>query len=489
MSKPASMTWATAAGPVHVQYLKGRRVLRLASGGDARAAVEVPLDEFCAGLGIDVAQLAPPCHYLLFADVGGGRDGVSRHVAVAFRDEDSARDAFRALRLEHAERADWAELALVEASGELRRLCWFGRPWGPPGTTMDQWSPEVPGVEQRVADGRRVGSRAMWRLGLRRMAWSVPVLLLATVAVFGIVRATTDPLAQFRATSESTTYGDSGARLLAAERHRLALDRPLPAQYGHWLSGFVRGDWGQSTVSGRSVATEIRSRLWNTSQLIGWAVVVSLIVAVVVGVVSAARPYSAIDHALSGLSFVGLSMPSFWFALMAIELLVFEPKRLLHLSHPLLYSVGLHSATGGGTLDYARHLVLPVLTVSLPLIAGWSRYLRSSMLDVLSAPYLRTAHAKGVPRRRVLLRHALRNALVPFTTVSAIGIGHLFGGVIITETIFGWPGMGQLLFNALLAGDTNVLLPWLVVAASFVLFFNLLADVAHGALDPRVRAA
>lgn len=329
----------------------------------------------------------------------------------------------------------------------------------------------------------------MWRLVLRRVAWSVPLLLLATVAVFGIVRATTDPLAQFRATSELTAGGDSGARLLAAERHRLALDRPLPAQYGQWLSRFVRGDWGQSIVSGRSVAIEIRSRLWNTIQLIGWAVALSVVVAIVVGVVSAARQYSALDHVLSGLSFLGLSMPSFWFALMAIELAVFEPKRILHLNHPLLYSVGLHSATGGGALDYTRHLVLPVLTVSLPLIAGWSRYLRSSMLDVLSAPFVGTARAKGVPQRSVHLHHALRNALVPFTTVSAIGIGYLFGGVIIAETIFAWPGMGQLLFNALLAGDTNVILPWLVVAASFVLFFNLLADIAHGALDPRVRAA
>ena len=150
-------------------------------------------------------------------------------------------------------------------------------------------------------------------------------------------------------------------------------------------------------------------------------------------------------------------------------------------------SVGLHSANGGGLLDYGRHLVLPVLTLSLPLAAAWSRYLRASMIDVLSAPYIRAARGRGVPERRVLFDHALRNALVPFTTVSAVGIGHLFAGLIVTETIFAWPGMGQLLYNALLAGDTNVLLPWLVVAASFVLVLNLVADLAHGVLDPRVR--
>lgn len=324
----------------------------------------------------------------------------------------------------------------------------------------------------------------MGQLVLRRVAWSIPVLLLATVLAFVIVRKTTDPLAQLRASATT----DDG-RIIEAERERLGLDRPLVVQYGRWLSAFVHGDWGQSIASQRSVAGEIRSRLWNTMQLILWAVAFSLASAIAVGVASAARQYSTLDHALSGLSFVGLSMPSFWFALMAIELLVFQPTRIFHLTHPLLYSVGLHSATGGGSLDYARHLVLPVLTISLPLVAAWSRYLRSSMLDVLSSPYIRAAFAKGLPRHTVLLHHALPNALVPFTTVSAVAVGYLFGGVIIAETIFAWPGMGQLLYDALLAGDTNVLLPWLVVVASFVLGCNLVADILHGVLDPRVRAA
>ena len=323
----------------------------------------------------------------------------------------------------------------------------------------------------------------------RRIGWSLVVLLVASAALFVIVRATTDPLSSVRAASAASGDGDADAsgRLVEDETHRLGLDRPLAAQYGHWLSDFVRGDWGQSIVSHRSVGTEIRDKMWNTVQLIVWGIAFSVGVAIAVGVASASRQYSAVDHLLSGLSFVALSMPSFWFALMSIELLVLVPKRVLHLEHPLLYSVGLHSATGGGALDYSRHLVLPVLTLSLPLVAAWSRYLRASMLDVLSAPYIRTARAKGVPRRNVLYHHALRNALIPFTTVSALGIGGLFGGLIVTETIFSWPGMGQLLYNALLSGDTNVLLPWLVVAASCVLGFNLVADILHGVLDPRVR--
>lgn len=324
----------------------------------------------------------------------------------------------------------------------------------------------------------------------RRIGWSIVVLLAASVVMFVSVRATTDPLASLRASINSSGDADAeaGGRALAQERKRLALDRPLVAQYGHWLSGFVQGEWGDSIVSRRSVGGEIRAKLWNTVQLISWGIVLSVGVAILVGVVSGARQYSALDHTLSGLSFVALSMPSFWFALTAIELLVFLPMQALNLDRPLLYSVGLRSAAGGGLLDYARHLVLPVMTLALPLVAAWSRYVRTSTLDVLSAPYIRTAVSKGLTRRRVLFGHALRNALIPFTTFSAVGIGQLFGGLIITETIFAWPGMGQLFYNAILVGDTNVLLPWLMVAAAFALALNLLADILNGVLDPRVRA-
>ena len=331
----------------------------------------------------------------------------------------------------------------------------------------------------------------MYGLIARRLGWAVGILLLASVAMFVFVRATTDPLAAIRTTAagDGDASGQASRAAVDQEAKRLGLDRPLAVQYADWLAHFVRGDWGESAVTHRSVGAEIRQRLWNTVQLAFWAIIVSLGVAVAVGVVSASRPDSKVDHILSGLSFVGLSMPPFWFALLAIEWLVFQPKRLLHWNQPLLFSVGLHSATGGVPLDYARHLVLPVLTLALPLAAAWSRYVRSSMLDALHTPYVGLARAKGVPRRRVLVRHALRNALIPFTTVSAVAIGHLFGGVIVTETIFGLPGMGQLIFNALLAGDTNVVLPWLMVAATFVLVLVLISDVVLGLLDPRVRAA
>lgn len=314
----------------------------------------------------------------------------------------------------------------------------------------------------------------------RRVLYSIPVLLLASVLVFVFVRTTTDPLARLR-------LGKIDPGAVQREEHRLGLDRPLHVQYVSWLSGFVRGDWGESYITRRSVSTEVRAKLWNTVQLIVWGLVLSAMIAIAVGLFSAVRQYSALDYTFTTLSFVGLSMPAFWFALMAIEFLAYKPKTLFHLDRPLFYSVGIRSAVGGGLGDYLRHLALPVMTLSVQLVAGWSRYERSSMLDVLGADYIRTARAKGLSRGTVLVKHALRNALIPLTTVIAIDAGTLFGGLIITETIFSWPGMGKLFYDSLLQGDVAILLPWLMVTATFIIVFNLLADVAYGVLDPRIR--
>ena len=315
----------------------------------------------------------------------------------------------------------------------------------------------------------------------RRLLYAIPVVLLASLLLFIFVRSTTDPLARLRQAPDQ--------RVIERERVRLGLDKPLPTQYVTWLSDMARFEWGESYVSSRSVATEIRMRLWNTIQLILWGILFSAIVAILIGVYSAVRQYSALDYTFTGLSFIGLSMPAFWFALMAIEFLVFQPRKIFDLGDPIFFSVGMHSATDKSFLDYARHLVLPVMTLSVQLVAGWSRYQRSSMLDVMSADYIRTARAKGVPRRQVIFRHGLRNALIPLTTVMALDIGALFGGLIVTENIFSWPGMGQLFVDSLIQGDTAILLPWLMVTATFIIVFNLIADVLYGVLDPRIRLA
>ena len=316
---------------------------------------------------------------------------------------------------------------------------------------------------------------------VRRVLLAIPVLILSSVLVFSIVRATTDPLARFAQNRDTS--------VIERETERLGLDKPLTEQYFTWASGFVRGDWGESYVSRRSVSVVIQDRLWNTMQLVLWGILFSAVVAIAVGVYSAAKQYSTLDYAFTSAAFMGLAMPPFFFALLAIDLLVFRPKGWFGFEEPVFFSVGRKSATPGVFLDYPRHLVLPVLTLSVQLVAGWSRYQRSSMLDVMSADYIRTARAKGLSRRKVLLKHGLRNALIPLTTVMAIDIGLLFGGLIVTEAIFSWPGMGQLFVTSLLQGDTNILMPWLMITAAFVLFFNLLADLLYGVLDPRIRLA
>ena len=313
---------------------------------------------------------------------------------------------------------------------------------------------------------------------VRRLAYSIPVVIVASIIVFGFTSATTDPTARLAQSRDPS--------LVARERERLGLNDPLVTQYKSWVTNFVQGEWGQSFITRREVKDEIFDRLGNTIRLIVWGIVFSAIVAVGVGVYSAARQYSLLDYTFTGLSFLGLSMPVFWFALMAIQFLVFVPTKRFDLAEPLFFSVGMRSATPQ-PFDTIRHLTLPVLTLSVQLVAGWSRYQRSSMLDVMSSDYIRTARAKGVSRKRVLLKHGLRNALIPLMTVMAIDIGALFGGLVVTEQIFSWPGMGKLFLDALINGDIPVLMPWLMVTALFIIMFNLLADLLYGVLDPRIR--
>jgi peptide/nickel transport system permease protein len=315
----------------------------------------------------------------------------------------------------------------------------------------------------------------------RRALYAIPIILVASFLTFAFVRATFDPTAKLRQSREA-------ASAIRAERARLGLNQPLVEQYGTWLGRFLRGDWGTSERTREPVSSQIGRALGNTAQLVVWGVLVAAVAAVAIGVYSALRQYSVFDYTFTGLSFIGLALPPFWFGLLAIEFLAVGPKQWFHLSEPPLFFINLHSSSGGA-LDYARHLVLPVLTLTVQIIAGWSRFQRASMLDVMSSSYIRTARAKGVPRRRVVLRHGLRNALIPLVTVMALDIGALFGGLIITEKIFSIPGMGKLFLDSLLAGDATTLTAWLVVTAAFIVAFNLLADVAYGWLDPRIRLA
>ncbi|MDQ1392758.1 MAG: peptide/nickel transport system permease protein [Acidimicrobiaceae bacterium] len=339
---------------------------------------------------------------------------------------------------------------------------------------------------------------------VRRIAYSIPVLLLASLLVFVFVHATSDPLAKYAQSRDLTLKARQGLAqgiyeqpcrtFITGSPPQQAMTctkAPVLKQYWYWLSHFLKGKMGNSFVTGRAVSSDLKSSFGNTLQLIIWGVLISALLAISIGVLSAVRQYSLPDYIFTGLSFVGLSMPTFWFGLIAIDLFSNRLSTLLHVHYPIFYSLGLHSTHARGFFpaffDYARHLALPVATLTVQIVASWSRYERSSMLDVMSADYIRTATAKGLTRRRVIFRHGLRNALIPLVTVMALDIGGLFGGLVVTEQIFSIHGMGALFLQDLGNGDTQALLPWLMVTAVFVVLFNLLADVLYGVLDPRIR--
>ena len=312
----------------------------------------------------------------------------------------------------------------------------------------------------------------MLTYALRRVLYSIPVVLIASFILFWGVRETFDPTARLANSKDPAVQ--------QREKERLGLDQPIYVQYKDWLSGAVHGDFGQSAASRDDVSSMLSRAMGNTLQLIIIGAVVSAAIAIGVGVYSSVKQYSKLDYLFTGMSYVGIAMPPFWFGLLLIEFFVVQNRWFL--------SVGLH--TGDSTAynwDYARHLVLPIATLCVQIVASWSRYQRASMLDALGADYVRTARAKGVPRRKVIFKHALRNSLIPFVTVVALDFGALFGGLIITENIFAIGGMGRLFYNALLVGDVYVVEAWMIVVAVLIIFFNLLADLLYGVLDPRIR--
>ncbi len=277
----------------------------------------------------------------------------------------------------------------------------------------------------------------------------------------------------------------SNPRITPAEIKRLeemlGLNLPLHERYFSWLMGVARGDWGESwtIASGQPVLDVIMWRLPNTIVLMGISVLISILIAVPVGVYSALRQYSWADYLVTSLSFFGMSMPTFWFGIILI----------------VIFAVGLGWFPTGGVVQYGyeddilmriRHLVLPVTVLSLFNVATWSRFVRSSMLEVLRQDYMRTARAKGLLENVVIIKHGLRNALIPVLTMLAIDIPIVFSGAIITENVFSWPGMGRLLYDSVMAADWPVVQGLVVITAFLVLASNLLADISYAIVDPRI---
>ncbi len=315
----------------------------------------------------------------------------------------------------------------------------------------------------------------MGRYVLRRLLQALPLLFAISVVSFAILKATPGgPLAAYEGNPDFTE----------ADRQRLehtfGLDRPLPIQYLSWLGGFLTGDWGYGLASQQPVLALIGERLPNTLLLMGTVFIVVLLLAIPIGVTTALKQYSIFDHVVTGSTFTFLSTPTFWLGLLLIILFGLQ-LRLLPLGG--ISTPGMPFELG----DRLRHLILPVATISLVQLGSHVRYLRASMLETIGQEYMRTARAKGLAERVVVLRHALKNAAIPLVTVVALDVPELFVGALVTEQIFGWPGMGRLFLDAAFRSDYPVLQGILAVSSTLIVLANLLADVAYGYLDPRIR--
>jgi peptide/nickel transport system permease protein len=319
---------------------------------------------------------------------------------------------------------------------------------------------------------------------IRRLIVSVIVLFVASVLIYFTVTSFGDPLAELRARNPPVPR-----EVIEARRVAIGLDKPPHERYLNWASGVVRLDFGD-TLQGQPVNELLWRRLQRTLRMVIASVVLSLVLAVGVGVLSATRQYSKTDYFFTFSGFLFLSMPVFWLAALLKEFAAIRVNELV--GRRIIYTTGSESPRLTGDFwermaNYAGHLVLPTIALALISYAAWSRYQRSSMLDVMESDYIKLARAKGASRKRVVFRHGLRNALIPLTTVVAIDFGAVFGGAIITEQVFGWSAMGNLLIQGLRDYDVNIVLAWMMVTGVLVIIFNLIADLLYGVLDPRIR--
>jgi len=262
-------------------------------------------------------------------------------------------------------------------------------------------------------------------------------------------------------------------------RVALGLDRPLAEQYFSWVKGFLAGEWGYSFTDGRPVLERLLERLPATLELIASAIAVAAVVALPLGVFGALRKGSWMDHTTTVVSFAGISLPVFWVGLLL--------QLIFAVGLGWLPSSGRTSFGDGGMLDRLSHILMPAVVLAAVHAAAWSRFLRSSMGNAVRQRFVLAARARGVPERRVVWKHALRNALLPFVTVITMDAAIMVTGAVITESVFAWPGLGSLFTEALARRDYTVLMAFLMMTSGAVVFLNLAADVLYHALDPRVR--
>ena len=341
----------------------------------------------------------------------------------------------------------------------------------------------------------------MTRYIIRRLLQAIPLLFIISLVLFILMQNMGDPLATMG--GRKITRREDRIRLA----RQLGLDKPIMVQYVFWLigndwtkfdmdgdgeaetpglrKGVLRGDWGISLVNRRPVTEVISERLSNTLLLMVTAEVVIILGAMLIGIYSALHQYSTADNIITATTFVFYSMPVFFFALLTMYIFAVNFKKW---GLPYLPTVGMFEPQAGQTpAQIAWHMILPVATLSFGFIAGYSRYIRSTMLESMGQDYVRTAKAKGLPRPEIVYIHALKNAALPIVTIIALDLPFLLGGAIVTERIFGWPGMGRLFLDHVSRSDTAVVMGIMMMIAVAVIVFQILADITYAWLDPRIR--
>lgn len=314
----------------------------------------------------------------------------------------------------------------------------------------------------------------MGRFILRRSIQAFLILLVMSFVIYSLIGLMPgDPLDVMISSNPGAT-----PEVVARLREIYGVDQPIMLRYWHWLLAAATGDLGFSRTHSQPVLEVLLPALWTTCKLMLISFVISVALSLVLGISAALKPGGWIDGLISLGAFAGISVPVFWLALMMI--LVFAVK--LH----WLPASGISNVGDGGFMDHARHLVMPVATLALANTGGFTRFVRASMIETLRMDHIRTARAKGNSERRVVLVHALRNAMIPVLTVMALSFGSLFSGALLTETMFAQPGMGKMIYDSILSNDFNLALSGLLFATLVTLLSNLVADLAYGWLDPRI---
>lgn len=324
----------------------------------------------------------------------------------------------------------------------------------------------------------------MFRFISRRLLWAVPTLLIVTFLVFVAIRIGTDPVNAYKRANSHVT-----PQQLTQFKEKNGLVGSIPQQYVTWLKNFVTGNWGVSIVGSRPVWPSMVRAAANTVVLGLFASFIGITFGLSIGIISALRQHSFFDNAASAGAFVGLSIPPYVAAILLQMLFAIYLPRWLDLNGPVLPTSGIYPPGHEGFDPVLRlkYMLLPALIVAIQTVAIYSRYMRSSLLEVKNSEYMRTARAKGISEKRVIVRHALRNALIPIVTFAALDFGAIIGGLIITERVFQYRGMGDFFLTAFDNGDFKQLMPWMVVVVISLIMFNLVADVAYAWLDPRIR--